>query len=57
VKEGVQITPERGDGVWKWTYTRYRYNLRNIVFKETTTSALVDEEGKQQNITYTTSFG
>ncbi|HDT2135703.1 TPA: site-specific DNA-methyltransferase [Enterobacter roggenkampii] len=49
VKEGVQITPERGDGVWKWTYTRYKeeYNLGNIVFKETTTSALVDEEGKQ----------
>lgn len=62
VKEGVQITPERGDGVWKWTYTRYKeeYNLGNIVFKETTTSALVDEEGKKgsrQNITYTTSFG
>lgn len=49
VKEGVQITPERGDGVWKWTYTRYKeeYNLGNIIFKETTTSALVDEEGKQ----------
>ncbi|HHJ4219765.1 TPA: site-specific DNA-methyltransferase [Raoultella ornithinolytica] len=49
VKEGVQITPERGDGVWKWTYTRYKeeYNLGNIVFKETTTSALVDQEGKQ----------
>lgn len=49
VKDGVQITPERGDGVWKWTYTRYKeeYNLGNIVFKETTTSALLDEEGKQ----------
>ncbi|MCX9004496.1 site-specific DNA-methyltransferase [Citrobacter portucalensis] len=49
VKEGVQITPQRGDGVWKWTYARYKeeYNLGNIVFKETTTSALVDEEGKQ----------
>lgn len=49
VKEGVQITPERGDGVWKWTYTRYKdeYNLGNIVFKETNTSALLDEEGKQ----------
>ena len=46
-QDGIQVTPERGDGVWKWTYARYKeeFSQGNIVFKETSTSALLDENG------------
>ena len=41
--------PSSDDGVWKWTFVRYEEELRkdNIVFKETTSSALVTEEKTQ----------
>ena len=47
--EGSKILPQDEDGVWKWTYETYnkQKQLGNIVFKETKTSALVDENGKQ----------
>lgn len=47
--EGVKITPTSQDGVWKWIYSRYKDELDkgNIIFKETSTSALVDENGKK----------
>lgn len=49
VSEGEKVKPTAEDGVWKWTYERYiqEYRLGNIVFKETGTSALVDEFGRQ----------
>ena len=48
VQEGCKVTPTADDGVWKWVYSRYaeEYGLDNIVFKETSTSALVDEKGQ-----------
>lgn len=41
--------PQDDDGVWKWTYETYdkQKKIGNIVFKETKTSALVDQDGKQ----------
>ncbi|QIK59683.1 site-specific DNA-methyltransferase [Dysgonomonas sp. HDW5A] len=49
LEEGEKIAPTSEDGVWKWIYDRYKseYNLNNIVFKETSTSALIDSTGKQ----------
>ncbi|WP_218274039.1 site-specific DNA-methyltransferase [Pseudomonas sp. Irchel 3A7] len=49
VSEGEKIIPNSDDGVWKWTYTTYKDELDkgNIVFKETSTSALVDERNNQ----------
>lgn len=49
VSEGEKILPNSDDGVWKWTYTTYKDELDkgNIVFKETSTSALVDESNNQ----------
>lgn len=48
-QEGEKVLPTSQDGVWKWIYTRYsdEYNKGNIVFKETSTSALVDENGER----------
>jgi adenine-specific DNA-methyltransferase len=45
IKDGEKTKPNVDDGVWKWTYPTYidEFNKGNIVFKETTTSALVDE--------------
>lgn len=47
--EGEKVLPQDEDGVWKWTYETYEKHkkLGNIVFKETKTSALVDQYGKQ----------
>ncbi len=49
VSEGEKVTPTSEDGVWKWTYSTYQEEFikGNIVFKETSTSALVDEHGIQ----------
>lgn len=49
VKDGEKCLPTSEDGVWKWIYTRYSEELEkgNIVFKKTSTSALVDENGNQ----------
>lgn len=49
LKEGLIVTPLKTDKVWKWIYPRYKQELEagNIVFKRTTTSGLVDENGKQ----------
>ena len=45
ITDSEKITPNDEDGVWKWTYPTYKreYDAGNIVFKETTTSALVDQ--------------
>lgn len=49
VKNGEKITPNRDDKVWKWTFLRYQeeFNKGNIIFKETSTSGLVDENGNK----------
>ena len=49
LEEGEKVQPSSEDGVWKWIYDRYKNELSadNIIFKNTTTSALVDENGKQ----------
>jgi len=47
--EGEKIAPTSEDGVWKWIYERYKTELEqgNIVFKETTSNALIDSDGNQ----------
>jgi len=47
--QGEKIKPTSEDGVWKWTFERYTQELdkNNIVFKETSTSALVDQNGQK----------
>jgi len=49
VAHGMKVLPNAEDGVWKWIFERYdeEFKKNNIVFKQTTTSALVDENGKQ----------
>ncbi|MGN5173493.1 site-specific DNA-methyltransferase [Aeromonas sp. 102P] len=49
IAHGEKIIPSAEDGVWKWIFERYETErkLGNIVFKETTTSPLLDESGKQ----------
>lgn len=49
VVEGEKVKPTSEDGVWKWTYDRYKseFAVGNIVFKATNTSPLIDQFGKQ----------
>ena len=49
LEEGLIVTPEKTDKVWKWIYPRYQKELEagNIVFKNTNTSGLVDENGNK----------
>ncbi len=49
LSEGEKVKPDSDDGVWKWTYPTYfeEKNKGNIIFKETKTSALVDQNKKQ----------
>jgi len=48
-KHGEKILPKSDDGVWKWIFERYttEFDKGNIIFKETTTSALVDHLGNK----------
>lgn len=49
LEEGVIVSPDKTDKVWKWIYPRYQkeFAAGNIVFKQTNTSGLIDENGKQ----------
>ncbi len=49
IEAGEKIKPTGEDGVWKWIYEKFisELNKNNIIFKETTTSSLVDENGQQ----------
>lgn len=49
VSEGEKVLPTSEDRVWKWIYDRYSSELAagNIVFKETNTSALINEHGEK----------
>ncbi len=49
LEEGLTVLPLKTDKVWKWTYPRYQQELMadNIIFKKTSTSGLVDENGNR----------
>jgi len=49
VAEGEKVIPKAQDGVWKWIYSKYSTEKikGNIVFKNTNTSALVNEKGEK----------
>jgi len=49
ITAGSKIKPTKEDGVWKWIYEKFSDELKNnnIIFKETSTSSLVDEHGNQ----------
>ena len=49
ISEGEKVLPTDGDNCWKWIYDRYKAEVENnnIVFKQTNTSSLVDENGNQ----------
>ena len=49
VAQGVQVAPTSEDGVWKWVFSSYVKELTggNIVFKQTTTSALLNQNNEQ----------
>ena len=51
LQEGLIVTPLKTDKVWKWIYPRYKAELEagNIIFKKTSTSGLVDENGRQSS--------
>ncbi len=49
IEEGEKIRPTSADGCWRWTYESYKVarDADRIIFKETSTSALVDQDGRQ----------
>jgi len=49
IEHGFKIVPTSEDGVWKWIFERYEEERKkgNIIFKQTTTSALVDSDGNK----------
>lgn len=49
IDHGEKVIPTSEDGVWKWTLPTYEdeFEKGNIVFKKTTTSALVNEKREQ----------
>ncbi len=46
---GAKVRPQDGDGVWRWSDERFKVELDkgNILFKETNTSSLLNENGIQ----------
>lgn len=57
LEDGSKATPEKGDGVWRWTPETYFANKSLIVFKETTKSPLVDQDGNRAKYNiYTKSY-
>ncbi|AYF43709.1 DNA methylase N-4/N-6 domain-containing protein [Halobacteriovorax sp. BALOs_7] len=49
VAMGEQVTPVDGDGMWRWTYGRFKEELENdnVEFKKTNKSSLIDQDGNQ----------
>lgn len=49
IGNGETVLPTDGDGVWRWSKDRFLNELDNdnILFKKTTTSSLIDENGNQ----------
>lgn len=50
-REGAQITPLDGDGVWRWTYPRYAKEKaqQNIEFIKSDKTSLVKKDGSKAN--------
>jgi adenine-specific DNA-methyltransferase len=48
-KEGAQVAPTDGDGVWRWTYPRYakEKDLNNIEFIKSDKTSLVKRDGSK----------
>lgn len=46
--EGCQVKPQDGDGVWRWTYDRFKLEATagNIEFVKSSQSSLIDSDGK-----------
>ena len=46
---GSKVVPSDGDGVWRWSDERLKTELKNgnVLFKETSTSSLIDEKGNK----------
>lgn len=57
-EDSAHIQPQTPrDKVWRWSYLSYMQNKHLLVFKETTTSPLLDENGKQAKYNiYTKSY-
>lgn len=51
LKDGAQVEPQRGDGVWRWIYETYHdeFAKDGIVFKKTNSSGLLNEKGEKSN--------
>lgn len=48
VADGENVAPQsREDRVWRWSFATYREQKELLVFKETATSPLQDQDGKQ----------
>jgi adenine-specific DNA-methyltransferase len=47
--EGAQVTPEDGDGVWRWTYARYakEKSQQNVDFVRSDRTSLVRPDGSK----------
>jgi adenine-specific DNA-methyltransferase len=56
MKEGAQISPSDGDGVWRWTYSRFaeEKKLGNVEFIKSARTSLVRSDGTpaQWNVYY-----
>ena len=57
-KDSAHVPPESGkDKVWRWSYQTYLENKHLLVFKETKTSPLIDQNGNQAKYNiYTKSY-
>lgn len=57
-KEGAKATPVKGDGVWRWSIDNgFKDKKHLLVFKQTKTSPLLDQNGKQAKYNiYTKSY-
>ena len=49
IKEGVTVHPTNNDGVWRWSYEKYKEELNagNVEFKESKQGVLLDEHGNK----------
>jgi len=56
--DGCFVAPQnRNDKVWRWSYASYFQNKHLLVFKETKTSPLIDQDGNQAKYNiYTKSY-
>jgi len=58
IKEGAKATPIKGDGVWRWAIDNgFKDKKHLLVFKETKTSPLLDQNGNKAKFNiYTKSY-